>query len=75
MGFLDKAKEVISNAAERIKDPDGTIVEDSWPAGEDPEPGDTKYAQEEPSTTEPVQGNDPDLDASVEDQYQEGDER
>ncbi|GAA1406593.1 hypothetical protein AUR04nite_05660 [Glutamicibacter uratoxydans] len=74
MGFLDKAKEAISNAAERIKDPDGTIVEDTWPAGEDPEPGDTKYAQEDSSTTKPVQDADPELDASLEDQYDEEDD-
>lgn len=70
MGFIDKAKEAISNAAEKIKDPDGSIVEDTWPAGDGPVPADTSYEEE----AQNVEGIDPDLDTSVLDQYDEGEE-
>lgn len=71
MGFLDKAKEAISNAADRIKDPDKDVVENNWPAGEAPgdlEPGEPTVTDPE-LDLDPVQGTDPDLDASEDDQY------
>lgn len=71
MGFLDKAKEAISHAADRIKDPDKDVVENNWPAGETPE--DLGSGQETVTDPEleldPIQGPDPDLDNSADDQY------
>ncbi|QRQ78306.1 hypothetical protein [Glutamicibacter protophormiae] len=71
MGFLDKAKEAISHAADRIKDPDKDVVENNWPAGETPE--DLGIGQETVTDPEleldPIQGPDPDLDNSADDQY------
>lgn len=60
MSFKDKAKEIIDSVVEKVKDPDGSLVERTWPAGEAPDPETAQDA----ST-----GTDPDLDASPEDQY------
>ncbi|MFJ2618452.1 hypothetical protein [Glutamicibacter sp. NPDC087344] len=69
MGFLDKAKEAISHAAERIKDPDKDVVENNWPAGETPEDlGLGKEMAKEPEL-DPIQGSDPELENSSDDQY------
>lgn len=66
MGFKDKAKEAIDRIVGKVKDPDGSLVERTWPAAEPP--------VAEPDDTDPVQGTDPELDASPEDQYDD-DER
>ncbi|WP_431710216.1 hypothetical protein [Glutamicibacter uratoxydans] len=60
MSFKDKAKEVLDSVVEKVKDPDGSLVERTWPAGEAPVP--------ETTENEAI-GADPDLDASPEDQY------
>lgn len=60
MSFKDKAKEVIDTVVEKVKDPDGSLVEKSWPPGEGPTP-DTKHGAAE--------GTDPDIEASSDDQY------
>ena len=60
MGFKDKAKEVIDNVVEKAKDPDGSLVEKTWPAGEAPA---TKEQDR------PAEGFDPDMDSSTSDQY------
>lgn len=58
MSFKDKAKEVLDSVVEKIKDPDGSLVERTWPAGENPV-----------ADGETNEGTDPDLDASDKDQY------
>lgn len=74
MGFLDKAKDMFSNAADRLKDPDKNLVEHAWPMGEAddehlPDGPHDPEAHDQP--TQPVRGADPELDDSVEDQYDE----
>lgn len=34
MGFLDKAKDLLGQATDRLKDPDKDLVEKAWPLGE-----------------------------------------
>lgn len=62
MGFKDKAKEIIDNVVDRVKDPDGSLVEKTWPAAEPP-------VSEGETSPEAAEGADPDLDSSTEDQY------
>ncbi|UYQ77222.1 hypothetical protein OF385_14550 [Glutamicibacter sp. JL.03c] len=86
MGILDKAKDLISHATDRIKDPDKDVVEKTWPAGQpddehlpggeadsgtDVDNGDGQPVQP-PQPTQPVNGADPELDDSIEDQYDPG---
>lgn len=63
MGFKDKAKDAIDKIVDKVKDPDGSLVEKTWPAAEPPVP--------EGQETDQAQGADPDLDASPQDQYDE----
>ncbi|MEV7639032.1 MULTISPECIES: hypothetical protein [Actinomycetes] len=80
MGFIDKAKDAISHAADRFKDPDKDLVENLWPLGQPDDehlPADSGQPSEEDleqpgNHLPPVQGADPDLDDSPEDQYSEG---
>ncbi|KSU65951.1 hypothetical protein [Arthrobacter sp. NIO-1057] len=86
MGILDKAKDLISHATDRINDPDKDVVEKTWPAGQpddehlpggeadsgtDVDNGDGQPVQP-PQPTQPVNGADPELDDSIEDQYDPG---
>ncbi|MCW4465768.1 hypothetical protein OK351_09635 [Glutamicibacter sp. MNS18] len=64
MGFMDKAKEVMDKIAGKVKDPDGSLVERTWPAAEPP-------VAEDDDGTNHIQGADPELDVSPEDQYDE----
>jgi len=86
MGILDKAKDLIGHAAERLKDPDKDLVEKTWPAGQPDDEhlpaqadGSEDDAEQEkaqpgpqPPHTEPVAGADPELDDSIQDQYEAG---
>lgn len=73
MGLLDRAKEALSHAAEKIKDPAKNVVESNWPAGE--APGDLDNGSQAVADPEldldPVQGTDPDLNAPADEQYDE----
>lgn len=73
MGLLDKAKEAISHAAQKIKDPDKDVVENNWPAGE--APGDLEDSGTVDDNSEldldPVQGTDPDLNMAADERYDE----
>lgn len=86
MGILDKAKDLIGNAAQRLKDPDKDLVEKTWPAGQpddehlpsqaegsedDVEQGNAQPGEQPPHTA-PVAGADPEMDDSIEDQYEPG---
>lgn len=72
MGFIDKAKEAIAHAADRLKDPDQDLVEKTWPLGQ---PDDEHMPSDSPDAYEvDPEGIDPDLDNSPEDQYSEEDE-
>lgn len=81
MGFIDKAKDAISHAADRFKDPDKDLVENLWPLGQPDDehlPADSGETagegQEQPGNRmASVQGADPDLDDSPDDQYAEDD--
>jgi len=66
MGLIDKAKEAIAHAADRLKDPDQDLVEKTWPLGQ---PDDEHV----PAPAHEAEGIDPDLDDSTEDQYREDD--
>lgn len=86
MGILDKAKELIGNAAQRLKDPDKDLVEKTWPAGQPDDehlPSDADGPEDDvergnvrpgpqPPHTQPVAGADPELDDSIEDQCKPG---
>lgn len=80
MGFIDKAKEAISHAADRLKDPDQDLVEKTWPLGQPDDEHVPSPAEEDsgpgaaPQPTQSAEGIDPDLDDSTEDQYREDDE-
>jgi len=88
MGIVDKAKDLIINATETLRDPDKNLVENTWPAGQPDDehlPSQTDGAEDvveqgaaqaepQPPHTEPVTGADPELDHSIEDQYQPGHE-
>ncbi|MGQ3383396.1 hypothetical protein [Glutamicibacter sp. TV12E] len=83
MGILDRAKDLIGQAADRLKDPDKDLVEKTWPAGQPddehipsdsgqsaqaPGDGDADPGQQ-PQPMETVSGADPELDDSIRDQY------
>lgn len=73
MGFIDKAKDAIGNAVDKLKDPDQSLVEKTWPLGQ---PDDEHLPSDPAEASEPEeeQGIDPDLDGSTDDQYSQEDQ-